>query len=508
MIDSERLFRCMFHGLLARSDDYPPKDGLYQDYTYFKPAPLDKIRDAWKNTVRLIRDGKAPENIILYIHWPFCPSQCTYCFCSMTVSQNRREWDNYTRSLMREMDAFRDVFKGVELHSVYFGGGTPTYITESQLDALFKHIRSCFKLRRGAEIYFEASPATLTAKKVDLLRRHGVNRITLGLQTRDDAVLRGVNRKGQSKEAVERAWKLLAGCRGIIRDVDLMVGLEGQTRMSFLQDLIWSIRKGADIIHIQSFDPRAQTLFSRKRKRKDADYWRVMAKTVEIAEGVLKTAGYGMTHYDLQRGVGTSEEKILSDDPFELSSVLALGKHGKAHAFGSAWYQHPPVRAGGFRSDRIPPFQYIPADLDEEMRCYVIRSLCLHERVNLPAFRRLFGRELNEDVEVYRPLLELAQWGKVRLGTSEIRLASRTPLERLIWLKHLYHESVLNDVIAKHRGRFAEFKRAYKRDPENTLRQLRTKAEARTYHLVYYQGFGGGRRRLPTENETRQLAAL
>ncbi|MCP4621894.1 MAG: hypothetical protein GY844_36285, partial [Bradyrhizobium sp.] len=71
-----------------------------------------------------------------------------------------------------------------------------------------------------------------------------------------------------------------------------------------------------------------------------------------------------------------------------------------------------------------------------------------------------------------------------------------------------YNESVLNDVIATHRGRFAEFKSAYKRDPEGTLGQLRTKAEARTYHLVYYKGFGSGRRRLPTEKETRQLAAL
>jgi len=406
----------------------------------------------------------------------------------MTVSRDRREWDNYARSLMREMDAFSGTLKDVEIHSVYFGGGTPTHITESGLDALFKHIRASFRIREGAEIYLEASPATLTPKKLELLRRHGVNRVTLGLQSRDAAVLRRVNRKGQNRRTVDRAWELLASADGMIRDVDLMVGLEGQSRRSFVEDLVWSIRRGADIIHIQSFDPRAQTLFSRQRKRKNDGYWRETEKTVGIARRILEDAGYGMTQYDLQRGVGTSEEKILSDDPFELSSVLALGKHGKAHAFGSAWYQHPPVRAGSFGSERIPPFQSIPADLDEEMRCYVIRSLCLHERVSRPAFRGLFGRELDAGVKVYKPLCELADWGKVRLGEPEIRLLARSPLERLIWLKHLYREEVLQAVLRCRAARFQGFRRAYKRDPEDTVRQVRQKAEARTYHTVHYKG--------------------
>jgi oxygen-independent coproporphyrinogen-3 oxidase len=480
--------------MLARSDDYPPKDGLYQDYLYFEPTPMKTIQDAWRNTIRLMRAGEGPENVILYIHWPFCISQCTYCFCSMTVQRHRKEAEVYLKSLMREMDAFKDIFRGVKLWSVYIGGGTPTYITEEALDALFKHVHDCFEIREGAEIYVEASPATLTKKKMDVLKRHGVNRMTMGLQTRDEAVLKTVNRAGQDQTTVDRAWTMMAQTEGIIKDVDLMVGLEGQTRLSFVKDLVWSIRRNADIIHIQSFDPRRQTLFSRARKKKGDSYWPEMEMTVKIAERLLEQAGYGITHYNLQKGVETSEEKILSDDPFEMSSVLALGKHGKAHAFGSAWYQHPSVKAGTFNAVRVPPFQYIPADLTEEMRCYMIRSLCLHERIDLGAFKKLFGCELKNVRAILKPLQELADWGKVRIGEREVRLLAVEPAERLVWLKHLYREEVLESVIRAHYEDYKKFKKRFKEDPEDVLAALKQKAEARTYHLVYYKGFAKKRR--------------
>lgn len=493
-MDEERLLQCRFHGMLARSDDYPPKDGLYQDYLYFKPAATATVQDAWKNTVRLMRDGRAPKNVILYVHWPFCISQCTYCFCSMTVRKARKEAEISVKSLIREMEAFSEIFSGVELWSVYIGGGTPTYISEEGLEALFSAVHENFRVREGAEIYVEASPATLTAKKVEILKRHGVNRLTFGLQTRDEAVLKTVNRIGQDQATVDRAWSYLAQTENLIRDVDLMVGLEGQTRLSFIKDLVWSIKKGADIIHIQSFDPRRQTLFSRARKKISDCYWPEMEMTMKIAGKMLEQAGYGVTHYDLHKGVETSEEKILSDDPFELSSVLALGKHGKAHAFAGAWYQHPPVREGSFNSVRIPPFQYIPADLQEEMRCYAVRSLCLHERINLSAFVKLFGRDIRKVPAVYGRIKELAGWGKLRLGEEEIRLLAVEPAERLVWLKHLYSDSVFEGALRAHHAEYKRFKKIFKADPERVLAALREKAQARTYHLVYYKGFAKKRR--------------
>jgi coproporphyrinogen III oxidase-like Fe-S oxidoreductase len=487
MITDADLAAYRFLGLLARTDDYPPKDGLYQDYTYFSRTTLDKARGFWKRAVRLIRDGRGPDNVILYIHWPFCPSQCRYCFCSMTVPRSRAQMALYAESLKRELDAFKDVFAGVELASVYIGGGTPTFIPEEVLDGLFAHIHRTYEVREGAEVYVEASPATLSEGVLAVLARHGVNRITLGVQSRDPEVLRGVNRKGQTPGAVEAAWRLMAGTPGLIRDVDLMLGIERQDRLSFVRDLVWAIRRRADVIHINSFDARRQTAFIRSGSRLPDAYWPEIEKSIRVAERLLEEAGYRISHYDLESQVTDPAEKILSDDPFELSSMLAVGKHGKAHAFGAAWYQHPCVTSKGWGSVRVPDFFWLPGGLEEEVRAYVIRSLCLHEKVSLKALRKFYHTGLEGAPGVLKPLEELEACGKVSLGRDFVTLTALDPADRLVWLKHLYPPGLVEAMLRSHAREYKAFLRRHAEDRDSVLGELALKAEARSYHRVYYR---------------------
>lgn len=499
MISEEALQKYRYLGLLARSEDYPPKDGPYQDYTYFRRSSLAAVRRFWKKTVRLILGGGAPKTIILYIHWPFCLSQCTYCFCSMAVSTSRTKMSSYAELLKREIDAFADIFEPVEFESVYIGGGTPSYISNKDMESLFGHIHSSLRIRKEAEIYMESSPATLTASKMKILRRHGVNRMTLGVQSRDAKVLRGVNRVGQTAAVVESAWNAMAQTSGLIRDIDLMLGIANQDRLSFIKDLVWAIRKEADVIHVNSFDPRHQTLFSKAGNSLDSDYWPEVDKSLRIAERLLHQAGYRIQHYNLDAPSRDPVEKILSDDPFELSSMFAIGLHGKAHAYGSGWYQHPPVTLKDCGSKKIPPFTYFPGGGDEEPRAYVIRSLCLHEKVSLRAFESLFGRPLSSLASLMKPLGDLERLGKVSLGGAHLRLEAKSRVERLVWLKHLYSKRMLGDLMRRHRRGFAKFQKDYAADPERILGELKSKAEARSFHRVYYRR--GAKAKTPAKEE-------
>jgi coproporphyrinogen III oxidase-like Fe-S oxidoreductase len=405
----------------------------------------------------------------------------------MTVPRSRAQMALYAESLKREMDAFKDIFAGQKLASVYIGGGTPTFIPEEVLDGLFAHIHRTFKIRDGAEVYMEASPATLDERVLSVMTRHGVNRVTLGVQSRDPEVLRTVNRKGQTPRAVDAAWRLMEKTPGLIRDMDLMLGIERQDRLSFIRDLVWAIRRKADVIHINSFDARRQTVFMRTGSRLPDAYWPEVEKSIRVAERLLEAAGYRISHYDLESQVTDPAEKILSDDPFELSSMLAIGKHGKAHAFGAAWYQHPCVTAKGWGSVRIPDFYRLNGSLEEEVRAYVIRSLCLHEKVSLKALKRFYGTGLEGAPSVLKPLQELEACGKVALGRDYVTLKAVDQAERLVWLKHLYHPDLVEAMLRAHARGYKSFLKRHDEDRASVLRELALKAEARGCHRVYYR---------------------
>ncbi|MFA5139929.1 MAG: radical SAM protein [Elusimicrobiota bacterium] len=479
MIGKDKLDLYRFLGTLARGEDYPPKDGPYQDYRYFQPASLERVRGFWKRTLGL---KGAPENRILYLHWPFCPSQCRYCFCSMAVPRSSRQMLRYADRLKAEMDCFSDLFERSEFSAVYIGGGTPTFMPDAALEGLLRHVRDRFKVRGDAEFYMEASPATLSEGKMASLRRYGVNRVTLGVQSRDKAVLARANRKGQDARVVEAAWGRLAASEGLVRDIDLMLGVEGQGRASFLKDLLWSIRRKPDVIHINSFDPRGQTLFSRGGARVPDSHWAEVESALRAAERLLESSGYRVTEYDPGRRDRTRAEKILSDDPFELHSILAFGLHAKGHAFGSAWYQHEPITAKALDSDRLPRFTFLASSPAEEARAYVVRSLCLHERLCLGELRRLFGKRLKDLPDLRRRLLELEECGKVEIGSEEVRLLAVNPVERLIWLKHLCRGAVLEAMKKVHGKEYREFLR-----DRSAPARLAEKARARTFHRVYYR---------------------
>ncbi|MDE6169435.1 MAG: coproporphyrinogen dehydrogenase HemZ [Acetatifactor sp.] len=167
----------------------------------------------------------------LYIGIPFCPTTCLYCsFTSFPIAGYRKLTDSYVDCLIREMEFVSGQCAGRVLDSVYVGGGTPTTLEPEQLDRLLGRLRGLFDFGSVREFTVEAGRAdSITAEKLQVLRRHGVTRISVNPQTMKQETLDIIGRKA-SVEQVEEAFSLArqAGFDNI--NMDLILGLPGETK--------------------------------------------------------------------------------------------------------------------------------------------------------------------------------------------------------------------------------------------------------------------------------------
>jgi oxygen-independent coproporphyrinogen III oxidase len=172
----------------------------------------------------------------LYIHIPFCKSKCFYCdFFSVSQLSRKAEWlDALLEELKRE-PAFLGMGKPV-LHTVYFGGGTPSVLTKEDFERIFSVIDEYYEMRYCEEVTVEANPDDLTLSYLGMLRQLPIDRLSIGVQTLDNTELKAINRRHTAEQVVE----VLENCARLNFDnvsIDLMYGLPMQTFESFQRTL-------------------------------------------------------------------------------------------------------------------------------------------------------------------------------------------------------------------------------------------------------------------------------
>ncbi len=174
----------------------------------------------------LPRNEKKPLGI--YIHIPFCRSKCEYCDFYSLGCQDQRLMDSYLKAVCTHIKETGPLTPGYRVDTVYFGGGTPSHFGAEGLSAILTTLRQSFDVSSRAEITFEANPESVTPRLLRRLRSEGFNRVSLGIQTDNDALLQQLGRPhdySQVELAVKRIRR--AGFRNL--SVDLMYGLPGQT---------------------------------------------------------------------------------------------------------------------------------------------------------------------------------------------------------------------------------------------------------------------------------------
>ena len=170
--------------------------------------------------------NKAPLGI--YVHVPFCRSKCQYCdFYSLTAKDDKLI-DNYLTAVCDHIKESGELTPGYRVDTIYFGGGTPSFLGADALATILTAIRRNFDVDANAEITFEANPDSVSDKLLGRLRAEGFNRVSLGVQCDDDEMLKKLGRPHDYAQAVSAAQRIRkAGFKNL--SVDLMYGLPNQT---------------------------------------------------------------------------------------------------------------------------------------------------------------------------------------------------------------------------------------------------------------------------------------
>ncbi len=183
------------------------------------------------------RVGSMALPLSVYVHIPFCESLCYYCACNKVITKHHSKAAEYLRYLSRELELQVEHFgRGHNVSQLHLGGGTPTFLSDAELEDLINMIRRHFNLVPGGEYSVEVDPRTVTAQRLEHLWRLGFNRLSFGVQDFDAAVQKAVHRI----QPAEQVFDLVQAARSIgfeSVNVDLIYGLPLQTPESFARTL-------------------------------------------------------------------------------------------------------------------------------------------------------------------------------------------------------------------------------------------------------------------------------
>ena len=186
------------------------------------------------------RAGLGERDVCLYLGVPFCPTRCAYCsFVSQSVERSMKLIPGFVEALIKDIRATGEAVEeaGLNIVSVYFGGGTPTTLSAEQLDAVCAEMKACFDLSHCREFTVEAGrPDTITEEKLRVLRRHGVSRVSVNPQTMNDHVLDAIGRRHSAADVL-RAVDCVRSVGGFELNMDLIAGLPEDTPESFGQTM-------------------------------------------------------------------------------------------------------------------------------------------------------------------------------------------------------------------------------------------------------------------------------
>jgi oxygen-independent coproporphyrinogen-3 oxidase len=245
----------------------------------------------------------ASSSSALYLHFPFCRRKCNYC---SFVSYQCREADipAYIDALKQEL-ALRAA--GKHIRTIYFGGGTPSLLSPDQFEDIISTIRSLCNVDKEAEITIEANPGTVDEPYLAAIRRIGINRISLGVQSLDDgelALLGRIHTAGEARKAVQLAQN--AGFTNL--NIDLIYGIPGQTLLNWKNTLAEAIKLNAEHLSLYALSLEGDEPLSLAIERGELPAVNpdLCAEHYELAEDSLAEHGYH--HYEISNWAKTGYE--------------------------------------------------------------------------------------------------------------------------------------------------------------------------------------------------------
>ncbi len=304
----------------------------YPPFSQWKPEYLPLVQHALAQPPRDVPLG-------LYLHIPFCRKRCKFCYFKVFTDVNAAEIERYVSALSREIElvSHQPVMGGRPFRFVYFGGGTPSYLSVRQLTSLVDRLRENISWDQAEEVTFECEPGTLQEPKVKTLKELGVTRLSLGVENFTDEILNENGRAHLSKE-IYRAWQWIQDADFPNVNIDLISGMVGETWDNWKLNIQKTIELSPESVTIYQMELPFNTVYSKdilgnKIATPVAD-WPTKREWVNYAFDELMAAGYHVSSgYTLVKNP-SQVNFSYRDNLWQGSDLLATGIASFGHVSG------------------------------------------------------------------------------------------------------------------------------------------------------------------------------
>ncbi len=383
--------------------------------------------------------GGAATPLSVYVHIPFCESVCYYCACNKVITKHHERATEYLTALRTEIELVSAQLGGAQpLSQLHFGGGSPTFLTDDELDALMATLRRAFRFVEGGEYAIEVDPRTIDAGRLKRLAAMGFNRLSFGVQDFDPQVQQAVHRV-QPFEQVAELMKVARDEGFMSINMDLIYGLPKQTPESFQRTLQQVSSLKPDRIALYAYAHLPQR-FKPQRRIHASDLPKAEDKIGMLSSAIeaFGLAGYdyiGMDHFALHHdslAVAKRQGRLHRnfqgysthpDSDLVGLGVSAIGKVG-AHYCQNAKTLDEYYDA--LRNGEFPIVRGLHLSRDDLVRRAVIMALMCQGRVDFESIELAYLIDFKQYFEAELRLLDpLVESGLVQMESDGVRV---TPL--------------------------------------------------------------------------------
>ncbi len=332
----------------------------------------------------------------LYIHVPFCVSKCPYCDFYSLQGQSHEVMDAYTNAVIDALAFWYEKLGGISADTLYIGGGTPSLLGGKRIKSILDEATKLFKLI-NAEITMEANPGDLLDEVFSAFASAGGNRVSIGMQTWDDAQLRFLNRRHRPQD-VKKAIAAAHACGINNISLDIMLGLCGQSVKSVISDISRAFEMGARHISAYILKIEKGTSFFQNR---DSLFLPDSDECAELYLAACQTADMlGYRQYEISNFAMPGFECRHNIKYWNLDPYLGIGPAAHSYINNTRFYYEQDINS--FLKG-VMPVQELGVQqndfvIDEHENEYIMLRLRLNEGIKYNEFNAKFGHDIPHSV--------------------------------------------------------------------------------------------------------------
>lgn len=364
-----------------------------------------------------------PKSTSAYIHIPFCEHICYYCDFNKVFLEGQPV-DEYIQSLLTEIRLTLEKHPTKVSETIYIGGGTPTSLTAKQLDVLLTGIHRYLPTHTTKEFTVEANPGDLTAEKLDVFKAHGVNRLSMGVQTFDDRLLKKIGRK-HSVQDVYDTIKLLEKKQFDNVSIDLIYALPGQTLESFRDTLTKALAFDLPHYSMYSLILENKTMFMNWVRQGRLELPTQEAETQMFEEAIIAMAQSGHQQYEISNFAKKGKESMHNLVYWDNEHYYGFGAGASGYLNQKRYKNYGPIQhyMKPLKEQRLPIFETEEISRANQIEEEMFLGLRKIEGVSLRRFEEKFNQKLTT---VYQSVIaELQQQQLAVLEEDYFRLTPK-----------------------------------------------------------------------------------